>query len=158
VLIVWACVDLDFDCVYQQSASSANTIVSKEYSTTAVYPIPERMLTSSNSYIGQLESRLLAVENLLAQQASLNQQLRSAITPSATGDEERERRSETSESSRFKRKRDESPVSSVAETGNGEMLLSVRQGHLQDDSPAPETVLDGMGNLGDEEDYGYFGG
>jgi hypothetical protein len=115
------------------------------------------MLTSSNSYIGQLESRLLAVENLLAQQASLNQQLRSAISPSATGDEERERRSETSDSLRFKRKRDESPVPSVAETGNGEMLVSVRQGHLQDDSPAPETVLDGMGNLGDEEDYGYFG-
>jgi hypothetical protein len=118
------------------------------------------MLTcmSSNSYIGQLESRLLAVENLLAAQASLNQQLRNAITPSAAGDEDRERRSESNESLRLKRKRDESPVSSVAETaGNGEMFVSVRQGHLQDDTPAPETVLDGMGNLGDEEDYGYFG-
>jgi hypothetical protein len=29
--ILIAGVDLDFDCVYQQSASSANTIVSKEY-------------------------------------------------------------------------------------------------------------------------------
>ncbi|KAA8904477.1 fungal-specific transcription factor domain-containing protein [Sphaerosporella brunnea] len=136
--------DLDFDCVYQQSASSANTIVSKDY-------------------IGQLETRLLAVENLLAAQASLNQQLRNATTPGSSGssgggaEEERESRSESNESARLKRKRDESLVSSVPESGSGEMFVSVRQGHLQDDTPAPETVLDGMGNLGDEDDYGYFG-
>lgn len=42
----------------------------------------------------------------------------------------------------------------------GEVFVNLRQGHLDDDSPAPDTVLDGMGalNLGDDDDYGYFGG
>jgi hypothetical protein len=37
--------------------------------------------------------------------------------------------------------------------------VNLRQGQLEDESSAPDTVLDGMGalNLGDEEDYGYFG-
>lgn len=39
------------------------------------------------------------------------------------------------------------------------MFVNVRGGHLEEDTPAPDTVLDGMGalNLGDDEDYGYFG-
>lgn len=49
--------------------------------------------------------------------------------------------------------------SPAPEVSGGEVLVNIRQGHLDDESPAPDTVLDGMGalNLGDEEDYGYFG-
>jgi len=39
------------------------------------------------------------------------------------------------------------------------MFVNVGHGHLEEDTPAPDTVLDGMGalSLGDEDDYGYFG-
>lgn len=42
---------------------------------------------------------------------------------------------------------------------DAETFVSLRSGQLEDESSAPDTVLDGMGalNLGDEEDYGYFG-
>jgi hypothetical protein len=42
---------------------------------------------------------------------------------------------------------------------SGETFVSLKQGQLEDESSAQDTVLDGMGalNLGDEEDYGYFG-
>ncbi|KAI5801062.1 fungal-specific transcription factor domain-containing protein [Pyronema domesticum] len=142
------CRDLDFDCVYQQSASSANTIVSKDY-------------------IGRLESRLLAVENLLAAQASLSQ-LRSSATPVAedlieqNGHINGHGGGESVESisvGRAKRKREETNSPPPESSASGEMFVNVRGGHLEEDTPAPDTVLDGMGalNLGDDEDYGYFG-
>ncbi|KAF8535992.1 fungal-specific transcription factor domain-containing protein [Trichophaea hybrida] len=123
------CRDLDFDCVYQQSASSANTIVSKDY-------------------IGRLESRLLAVENLLAAQVSISQQ-RNSSTPVADELIENDRGESVTSVSRAKRKREDSPPP----------VPGSSWGHLEDDTPAPDTVLDGMGalNLGDEDDYGYFG-
>lgn len=54
-----------------------------------------------------------------------------------------------------KRLRVDGPV----DTNGGETFVNLRQGQLEDESSAPDTVLDGMGalNLGDEEDYGYFG-
>ncbi|KAL7269437.1 hypothetical protein RUND412_007901 [Rhizina undulata] len=137
------CRDLDFDCVYQQSASSSNTIVGKDY-------------------IGRLETRLLAVENLLAQQASMVQ-IRNSVPPQL-GDHEDEinrRRSRSIEEHQppQKRVRTESPSNGHADAGNGETFVNLRQGELQEDDSAQDTVLDGMGalNLGDEDDYGYFG-
>ena len=113
-----------------------------------------------------METRLHAVETLLAAQASLNEQLLNSGTPTAApGDEhseQRGRRDSISESSRSKRKREHSRSSSSApdsRSSSGEMFVNVRHGHLEDDTPAPDTVLDGMGalSLGDEDDYGYFG-
>ncbi|KAI5788321.1 fungal-specific transcription factor domain-containing protein [Geopyxis carbonaria] len=138
------CRDLDFDCVYQQSASSANTIVGKDY-------------------IGRLETRLLAVENLLAAQASMNQAHQASATPgvSASGEGSPERSSREADEfvTRHKRKREHSPATPKADTSTGETFVNLGGGHLEDDTAAPDTVLDGMGALvmGDEEDYGYFG-
>ena len=118
------------------------------------------VLTCFNSYIGRLESRLLAVENLLAAQASMS--MRNSETPGTDAMRDPLSRRGSVDHPHRKRKREDSPSttpSPVPDPNNGEMYVNVRQGHLEEDSPAPDTVLDGMGalNLGDEDDYGYFG-
>jgi hypothetical protein len=120
-----------------------------------------RPLTYVYSYIGRLESRLLVVENLLATQASMSQ-LRNSATPAADDLIEQNGRRESvglSSVSRSKRRREDSPSPAPGSSVSGEMFVNVSGGHLEDDTPAPDTVLDGMGalNLGDEDDYGYFG-
>jgi hypothetical protein len=110
---------------------------------------------------------LLAVENLLAAQASLSQ-LRSSATPVAedlieqNGHVNGHGRGESVDSisvGRAKRKREETNSPPPESSASGEMFVNVRGGHFEEDTPAPDTVLDGMGalNLGDDEDYGYFG-
>ncbi|KAH8146559.1 uncharacterized protein LAJ45_09506 [Morchella importuna] len=134
------CRDLDFDCVYQQSASSSNTIVGKDY-------------------IGRLETRLLAVENLLAAQASLSLRNNLPQTPTdhSTVSHDYDETSHSPEELQQPQKR--LRVDGPVDTNGGETFVNLRQGQLEDESSAPDTVLDGMGalNLGDEEDYGYFG-
>ncbi|CUS13584.1 unnamed protein product, partial [Tuber aestivum] len=135
---------LDFDCVYQQSASSSNTIIGKDY-------------------IGRLETRLLAVENLLAAQASKSQLHSSPSTLTAPNrdldDDARNRRSVSTDGPPSKRVRIEGSYTPSLDANNGETFVNLKLGQLEDESSAQDTVLDGMGalNLGDEEDYGYFG-
>ncbi|KAG0130672.1 fungal-specific transcription factor domain-containing protein [Tuber indicum] len=137
------CRDLDFDCVYQQSASSSNTIIGKDY-------------------IGRLETRLLAVENLLAAQAS-ESRLRNSPTLTAPNhdlnDDAQNRRSVSADGPPSKRTRIEGSNTPNLDANNGETFVNLKLGQLEDESSAQDTVLDGMGalNLGDEEDYGYFG-
>ncbi|PWW79720.1 hypothetical protein C7212DRAFT_288967 [Tuber magnatum] len=136
--------DLDFDCVYQQSASSSNTIIGKDY-------------------IGRLETRLLAVENLLAAQASKSQLHNSPTTLAAPNhdpsDDAQNRRSVSADGPPSKRVRIEGQDTPSLDANNGETFVNLKLGQLEDESSAQDTVLDGMGalNLGDEEDYGYFG-
>ncbi|CAZ82167.1 unnamed protein product [Tuber melanosporum] len=145
-LITFICLfigDLDFDCVYQQSASSSNTIIGKDY-------------------IGRLETRLLAVENLLAAQAS-ESRLRNSPTLTAPNhdlnDDAQNRRSASADGPPSKRTRIEGSNTPNLDANNGETFVNLKLGQLEDESSAQDTVLDGMGalNLGDEEDYGYFG-
>jgi hypothetical protein len=101
----------------------------------------------------------LAVENLLAAQVSISQQ-RNSSTPVADELIENDRGESVTSVSRAKRKREDSPPLVPGSSVSGEMFVNVSGGHLEDDTPAPDMVLDGMGalNLGDEDDYGYFGG
>lgn len=118
------------------------------------------------SYIGRLETRLLAVENLLAAQASMVQLRNSEPSAGASegspdGPAPRGRELDDSPQRQPKRVRTGSPSSSTANTdaSSGETFVNLKGNGLEDDNVAPDTVLDGMGalNLGDEEDYGYFG-
>lgn len=110
------------------------------------------------SYIGRLETRLLAVENLLAAQASMAQ-LHNTVPPTPVDlnghDYEQSHSPEELLQQPPKRVR----VDGLVDANGGETFVNLRQGQLEDESSAPDTVLDGMGalNLGDEEDYGYFG-
>jgi hypothetical protein len=85
-------------------------------------------------------------------------QVRNTETPGPSDESPLRGRGESSPvEGRPKRKREDSLA--PPDTSNGETFVNLKQGGLEDDGGAPDTVLDGMGalNLGDEEDYGYFG-
>lgn len=107
-----------------------------------------------SSYIGRLETRLLAVEELLAASLVPNRSANSPNHGSRTSDDDlpspyKRRRGQISEEQL------QVPAACVGDT-----VIELRNGHLEEDAgDAPDTVVDGMGAVvvGDEEDYGYFG-
>jgi len=106
---------------------------------------------------------LLAVENLLAAQASKSQLRNSPSVLMAPNhdlnDDLQNRPSASADGPPSKRTRIEGSDTPNVDANSGETFVSLKLGQLEDESSAQDTVLDGMGalNLGDEEDYGYFG-
>lgn len=74
-------------------------------------------------------------------------------------DDVQNRRSVSADGPPSKRIRIEGSDTPSVDVNSGETFVSLKLGQLEDESSAQDTVLDGMGalNVGDEEDYGYFG-